>query len=85
MLVPEHQRSEFHDGDEPREIEDFLVRVSAIEDSREVEKFGALVDFGPEPLFEAFFGLALDGEFFDQVQVREDANNLWETMGLEHV
>lgn len=85
MLVPEYQRSEFHDRDEPREIEDFLVGVSAIKYSREVEEFGTLVDFGPEALFEAFFGLALDGEFFNQVQVCEDADNLWETVGLEHV
>lgn len=70
MCVTEHQGAEFHDADESGEIENFGVRVSAIENAGKVEEFGALIDLCPETLFEGLFCIAKDGGFFDEVKVR---------------
>src|SRR6266550_2135389 len=83
--VSEDQRSEFHDGDEAREVEDLRIRISAIENAGEVKQLRPLVDFGPKSLFESFFSRSYDGSFFDKVQVGKDANDFGKSVGLEDV
>lgn len=85
MGVAEDERPEFHDGDEAGEVEDLGVRVSAVEDAREVEKLGPLIDFCPEALFKGLFGCANEGGFFDKVEVGEDADDFGKAMRLEDV
>ena len=85
MGVTEDQRSEFHDGDEAREVEDLSVRISAIENAGKVEEFCPLVDFCPKSFFESFFGRSNDGSFFDKVQVGKDADDFGKAVGLKDV
>lgn len=56
MSVSEDKRAEFHDRDETGEIHDFCVWIAAIENAGQVEEFCALIYFGPETVFEGFFG-----------------------------
>jgi hypothetical protein len=44
-----------------------------------------LVYFGPEALFECFFGIFEGCGFFDEVEVGEDANDFGEAVRLEDV
>ena len=80
VRIPEDQRPELHDGDEAGEVEDLGVGVPAVDDPREVEELGALVDLGPEPLLERLFGVLEGGGFFDEVEVGEDADNFGEAV-----
>lgn len=57
MAISEYEGTELHHADETREIEDFSVRVATVEDTGEIEKFCALVDFRPESFFERLFGV----------------------------
>ena len=55
MSISEDERTEFHDGDETREIHNFRVWITTVENARKVEEFCALVYFCPETVFEGFF------------------------------
>ena len=85
MGVSENERAEFHDRDETGQIHDFRIWITTIENAGEVEEFCALVYFCPETVFEGFFGGFECGGFFDEVQVGEDTDDFWESVGLEDV
>jgi hypothetical protein len=65
MGVSEYEGPKLHNRDEAGEVHDFGVGVAAVENTGEVEEFGALVDFGPESLLEGLFGVAKGSGFFD--------------------
>lgn len=69
MRVAKDQGSKLHHGDKSGEILDFSVWISAIENSREIEELCALIDFGPKPLLEGFFGRPLDCNLLDEIEV----------------
>jgi len=85
MGISENERSEFHDGDETGEIEDFSVGISAINNSRKIEEFCALVYFCPETLFESFLCGFEGCSFFYEVKVGEDTYDFGEAVGLEDI
>lgn len=85
MGVAEHERTEFHDADESREVEDLSVWVAAVQDTGEVEELRALIDFGPETLFERFLGILEYGCLFDEVEVGENSDDFGKAMSLEDV
>jgi hypothetical protein len=85
MRIAENEGAEFHDGNEASEVEDFGVGVTAIDNTRKVEKFCALVDFCPETLFKGFFGGLEGSGLFYEIEVGENANDFWKTMGLQDV
>ena len=80
MTIPEDERSELHDTNEAGEIQDFCIRIAAIQDTREVEEFGPLVDFRPKSFFQSFLRCTEGCSLLDQVQVCEDTNDFGETM-----
>jgi hypothetical protein len=61
------------------------IGVSTVEDAGEIEQFGALVDLCPEPLFELLFGVALCGEFFDEVEVSKNTDDFGKAVGLQYI
>jgi hypothetical protein len=63
--IAEHKGSEFHDANESRQVEDFCIGISAIKNARKVKQFGACIYFGPESLFQRFFGRTECGGWFD--------------------
>ena len=69
MRVPKHQWAELHHAHKAGQIQNFGVGVPPVEHAGEVEELCALVDFGPEALLEAFFGLALDCYFGYEVEM----------------
>ena len=85
MGVPEDERAKFHDGNEPRKVQDFVIRIPAIEDSGKVEKLCPLIYFGPESFFQSLFGISEGRHLLYQVQVGEHTDDLWETVGLQHI
>jgi len=85
MRVPKNKRTEFHDGDEPRKVQDFVVRVPAVENTREVEKLCPLIYFCPESFLQSLFCVSERRRLLDQVQVGEHTDGLWETVGLQYV
>lgn len=85
MRISENERSEFHDGDETGEIEDFSIGISAIDNSRKIEEFCALIYFCPETLFKSFFCGFEGCSFFNEVKVGEDTYDFGEAVGLEDI
>jgi len=85
MSVAEDERPELHNGDEAREIHDFGVGISTIDDPGEVEDFRALINFCPETFFEGLFSTADSSSLFNEVEVSEDADDFWKSMGLKDV
>lgn len=85
MLVPKDERTKLHDADEAGEVEDFLVRISAVEDAAEIEELGSLVNLGPEAFLQTLFGLALDNYFLDEIEVGKDTDDFGKPMGLKDV
>jgi hypothetical protein len=80
--VSKNEWTELHDGDEPREVQYLIVRVSAVEYTREIKKFRALVDFCPEPFLQRTFRFPKGRCFLYQVEVGEHTDDLGETVGL---
>lgn len=85
MSVAEDKGSELHDGDEAGEIEDFGVRIAAVEHARQVEELGTLVDLRPKTLFQGLLGSAEGCSLLNEVKVGEDADNFGEAMRLQDV
>ena len=85
MRVTKDKGSELHDADETREVEDFGVGVSTIENAREIEEFCTLINFSPEPLLENLLGVLESGGLFDKVKVSQYPNNLREAVRLKYV
>lgn len=83
--VAPDQRAKLHDRDESRQIHYLCFAVTAIDDAREVEKFGALVDFCPKALLEFLFPFAELLVFLELVQVSEHAHDFWEAVYLEDI
>lgn len=52
MSIPEDQGSELHDADETGKIENLGIRITTVENAREIEKLRALVYLIPEASFE---------------------------------
>jgi hypothetical protein len=44
-----------------------------------------LINFCPETLFKGLFGGLEGGGLFYEIEMGEDADDFWETMGLEDV
>ena len=85
MSIAKDERPELHNGNEAREIHDFGVGIATIDDPGEVEELRALVNFCPETFFKGVFSAAESGSFFYEVDVCEDTNDFWETMGLKDI
>lgn len=85
MCISEDEGAEFHDGNETREIEDFGIGISPIENTGKVEEFGPLVDLRPESLLESFLRIAESSGLLDEVQVGENTNDFWEAVRLKDV
>jgi len=85
MCISEDEGPELHNGDEAREIHDFGVWISTVDDPGQVEELRALVNFCPETFFEGFFRAADDGSLFDEVEVCEDADDFGKSMGLKNI
>jgi hypothetical protein len=56
VRIPEDERTEFHNRDEARKVENFGIRVPTVNDARQIEELSALVDLGPKPLFKGLLG-----------------------------
>lgn len=69
MGITENERTEFHDGNETGEVEDFGIGVTTVDDSRKIEEFCALIDFRPETLLEGFFSGLEGSGLFNEVKV----------------
>lgn len=82
MGVSKDKRPEFYDGDEPREVQDFIVGIPTVENTRKVEKLCPLIYLCPEPFLQSLFCVSEGRCLFDQIQVGEHADDFWETMGL---
>lgn len=80
MRVSEYKRSEFHDGDETGEVQDFGIGVPAIDNARKIKEFCALVDLSPKTLFECFLCSFERSCPFNEVEVGEDADDFGETV-----
>ena len=85
MLIPEDQRPELHDGDEAGEEVDLGVGIPAVDDAGEGEELRALVDLGPESMFQSFLGVFQGGGFLDQVEVGEEAEDFGKAVRLENI
>lgn len=85
MVVSEYERTELHHANETREVEDFAVGIPAIKDTRKIKEFCSLVDFCPKSLFERFLGVPESGLFLNEVEMGEDADDFWKSMGLQYV
>jgi hypothetical protein len=64
MRVPEYKRAEFYDRDEARKVDDFSIRVAAVNDAREVEELSTLIYLGPKALFQGLFSCTQCRGFF---------------------
>lgn len=82
MAISEYERTELHHTDETREVEDFAVGIPTVEDTGKIKEFCALIDFCPKSLFECFLGVLEDGLFLDEVEMGEDADDFWKSVGL---
>lgn len=85
MRVSEDERSELHNADETREVQDLGIRVSTIEDTGKVEELSTLIYLRPETLFEGLFSVLERSSFFNEVEMSEDSNDFGETVGLEDI
>ena len=85
MRIAKYQGAEFHDGDESRQVHDFLVGVSTVDDTRKVEQLGALVYLCPEPFLEPFLCISLHADFVNQVKMCQDPNDFGKSMGLKDI
>ncbi len=85
MRVTEDERAELHNANKAGEVENFGIRVSAVEYAGEVEKFGSLVYFCPKPFLQRLLGIFEGGSLFDQVKMGQDADDFGETVCLEDV
>lgn len=85
MCVAKDERSKLHDGNEACEVLNLSIWIPSIYDTGEVEELCSLIDFGPKSLLEGLLCRALDGNLFDQVEMCQDTDNLWEPMSLKNV
>ena len=85
MLIPKDKRTEFHDGYETGKKVDLRIWVPPVDDAGEGEELCALIDLGPESVFESFLSVFQGGGFLDQVEVGEEAENFGEAVGLEDI
>lgn len=85
MCVAEYEGAELHHGDEAGQVKNLSVGVAAVQDAREVEQFGPLVDLRPEALLQSLFGVLQGGGFLDEVEVGEYSDDLRESMRLQDV
>lgn len=85
MCVAEHEGAELHHGDEAGEVEDLGVGVPAVQDAREVEEFGPLIDLRPEAFLQGLFGVLQGGGLLDEVEVGEYSDDLRKPMRLQDV
>lgn len=85
VLVPEDQRTELHDANEATEQVDFSVRVATVDDTREMEELGTLVDFCPETMLQPLLGVLECLLLLDEVEVSQKTNDFGETVRLKNV
>lgn len=52
MSIPKDEGSKLHDADETGKIKDLGIGITTVENTREIEKFCALIYLIPETSFE---------------------------------
>lgn len=82
MAISEYERTELHHADETREVEDFAVGIPTVEDTGKIEEFCALVYFCPKSFFQRFLSVLENGLFLNEVEMGEDADDFWKSVGL---
>lgn len=85
MRVAEDQWAKFHDTDKAGKIQNFRVRITTVENTRQIEEFCALIYLRPETLFECLLGHFEGVCLLDKIKVRENAYDLGKAVGLQNV
>jgi len=85
VRVPKDKRAEFDNGDESRKVQDFIVGIPTVENTRKVEKLCPLIYLCPEPFLQNLFCVSEGRCLLDQVEVGEHTDDFWETVGLQDI
>src|SRR5687768_13825790 len=85
-VAPDERSRTLHDGEEAREVVNFSIGVSAVHDTREVEKVGALVQLSPQPPLQSLFGVLEGLRLPEKIEMCKDTEDVsWHTCRSEDV